>query len=68
LLNRIGPEHVPIDRVLIWEHAHYTPSDMNDLKFAFRKLQQSPAFIVIAVITLALGIGLKTAIFSLMKS
>ena len=40
---------------------------MNDLKFALRQLRKSPAFTAIAIITSTLGIGLNTAIFSLIN-
>ena len=41
---------------------------MNDLKFAFRQLLKNPGFTAVAVLTLMLGIGATTAIFSVITS
>ncbi len=56
------------ERVRTYRHGALLDELGRDLHYAFRMFAKNPGFVVIVVLTLTLGIGANTAIFSLMNA
>jgi putative ABC transport system permease protein len=56
------------ERVRTYRHGGWLDEVGRDVRYAFRTFVRNPGFTVIVVLTLALGIGANTAIFSLIDA
>lgn len=54
---------IPEKRIRNWLHSLFSEG-----RFAFRQFHKAPSFVSVAIVTLALGIGANTAIFSVVNS
>jgi hypothetical protein len=65
LVDLIRARHRPVPRSK--QRRHPVGSLTHDIRFALRLLYRQPSFTIVAVVTLALGIGATTAVFTVVN-